>query len=67
MIRIRRNEKESPERLIQRFHGYVQKGRLVILSKERMFWKKKLNRRQVRARAIMREFHRTEREKNQYL
>lgn len=67
MIRLKRNDKESPERLLQRFNAAVQKGRTVLLAKEKKHRKKKLNRRQIRARAIMREFHRKERVKNQYL
>lgn len=67
MIYLRKNPKESNEKLISRFQKKVQGSRIILMSKERIYFKKPLKKRLVRARAIKREFYRAQREKQKYL
>ena len=66
MIRLKKSPKESNEKLIGRFQKKVQGSRIIPMVKERMHYKKPLKKRQIRARAIKREFYRTEKEKQKY-
>ena len=67
MIYLKKNVKESNEKLIGRFQKKVQGSRVIPLSKERMYYKKPLKKRHIRMRAIMREHYRAVREKQKYL
>lgn len=67
MIHLKKNPKESNEKLISRFQKKVQGSRIIILAKEKMYFKKPLKKRSIRKRAIMREFYRDAREKAKYL
>lgn len=67
MIYLKKNPKESNEKLLSRFQKKVQGSRILILAKERMYFKKPLKKGKIRARAIMREQYRDAREKQKYL
>ena len=67
MIHLKKGAKESNEKLIQRFQKKVQGSRIVLLVKDRMYYKKPLKKNKIRARAIMREHYRDAREKAKYL
>ena len=67
MIYLKKNAKESNEKLISRFQKKVQGSRIVLMTKERMYYKKPLKKRHIRMRAIMREHYRAVREKQKYL
>jgi ribosomal protein S21 len=65
-VTIRKNQKESQERLISRFNKKVQSSRILLEVKARRYRKKKLTKRLVRQSAIMREHYRSKRQKEQY-
>lgn len=65
-VRVVRNPKESPDRLIARFNKKMQSSRIIVQLKNRRYFKKPLKKRQVRAAAIMREMYRSRREKQKY-
>ena len=65
-ITLYRNPKESPERFISRFNKKVQASRVLLLVRERRYFKHKPSKRYMRAAAIMRDFHRGQREKQKY-
>ncbi len=67
MIHLKKNPKESNEKLISRFQKKVQGSRVLTLTKERMYYKKPLKQRSIRKKAIMREYYRAQREKQKYL
>lgn len=67
MIYIKKQPKESNEKLISRFQKKVQGSRIIILVKERKYFKKPVKKGGVRKRAIMREHYRALREKQKYL
>ena len=67
MIYLKKNAKESNEKLIGRFQKKVQGSRIVLMVKERMHYKRALTKSQIRNRAIMREHYREAREKAKYL
>ena len=67
MIYLKKNVKESNEKLISRFQKKVQGSRIILLAKEKMYFKKPAKKRKVRARAMMREHYRSVREKQKYL
>lgn len=67
MIYLKKNAKESNEKLISRFQKKVQGSRIVLLTKERMYYKKPIKKGGIRKRAIMREHYREVREKQKYL
>lgn len=66
-IHVIKNPKESNEKLAQRFQKKVQGSRVIIEAKERMYHKKPYKKKEIRARAIMREHYRSLREKQKYL
>lgn len=66
MLVVKKHDKESPERFFQRFGAAVQKKRIILEAKERMYFKKKQTKRRVRKAAIMREFYRSERERKKF-
>ncbi|MBT5016511.1 hypothetical protein HN748_01400 [Candidatus Peregrinibacteria bacterium] len=65
-VKVIKSSKESFERFMSRFDGFVQRARVVRLLRERRHCKKKLTRRQVREAAIKRDFYRARREKMKY-
>lgn len=65
-IHITKNPKESNEKMIARFQKKVQGSRVVIMAKERKYYKKPFKKKEIRARAIMREHYRSLREKQRY-
>lgn len=67
MFTLKKNPKESNEKLISRFQKKVQKSRIVLQAKERMYFKKPVKKGAIRKRAIMREHYRSVREKQKYL
>lgn len=67
MIYLKKNPKESTEKLIGRFQKKVQASRIILLSKEKMYYKKPVKKGRIRAKAIMREKYRAEREAKKYL
>ena len=67
MIRLVKNPKESNEKLLSRFQKKVQGSRIILLAKERMYFKKPLKKGRQRSKAIMREHYRDAREKAKYL
>ena len=67
MIYLKKNQKESNEKLISRFQKKVQGSRVIVMAKERMHFKKPIKKRHIRTRAIMREHYRSLREKQKYL
>lgn len=66
MIKVKRTDKESGERLIQRFSNKVKASRIVVLVKSKQFLKKDLTRSKRRQAALMREFYRAKREREKY-
>jgi len=67
MINVTRsNEKESVERLINRFNKRVQKSRMLPFLKENRYHKKDDTKRQVRKAAVMREYYRAERNRRKF-
>ena len=58
-----RNQKESVERLINRFLKKVQQSRKLYKIKEKRFFAQKPTRRKTRDSALMREYYRSKREK----
>ncbi len=65
-ISVKRNPKESVERLIARFNKKVQSSRILPELKGRRYFQKPLKKRQIRAAAIMRSHYRTLREKMKF-
>ena len=67
MIYLKKNPRESNEKLISRFQKKVQGSRIILMAKERMYYKKPLKKSAIRKRAIMRDYYRAQREKQKYL
>lgn len=67
MIYLKKNPKESNEKLISRFQKKVQGSRILLLAKEKMYFKKRVKKGGIRKKAIMREHYRSVREKQKYL
>lgn len=65
-IRVIRNPKESPDRLVSRFNKKVQASRIILQVKGRRYFKRKPNKRYLRQAAVMRTHYRAQREKLQY-
>ena len=65
-IKVLKNPKESVDRLIARFNKKVQTSRILVQLKGRRYFKKPLRKRQIRAAAIMRDFHRSQRDKMKF-
>jgi ribosomal protein S21 len=66
MLRVYRNQKESPERLISRFNKKVQASRVLLEVRTRRYHKKKPGKRYLRQAAVMRTYYRNLRQKMQY-
>lgn len=65
-VYIKKNPKESVDRLISRFNKKVQGSRIIQEVKNRRYRKKATTKRLVRQGAIKREFYRAKRNKMQY-
>lgn len=65
-VTIWRDEKESNERAIARFNKKVQASRKLLKVRNERYWSRPLKKRQVRKAAIMREFHRSQKEKSKF-
>lgn len=65
-VTIWRNDKESNERAIARFNKKVQASRKLLKVRGERYYIKPAKKRKVRAAAIMREFHRSKREKSKF-
>ncbi len=65
-ISIARQEGESNEKAISRFKKKVQGAKTVLKLKRARFHEGKLNKRKLRARAVMREYYRAKRRKEMY-
>jgi ribosomal protein S21 len=65
-VKVLKDEKESNEKLQNRFNKKVQGRRIVNEVKDRKHFKKKPTKRKIRDAAIMREFHRAERKRRQH-
>ena len=65
-VKVYKNQKESTDRLISRFNKKVQSSRILLEVKSRRHRKKPLTKRLIRQTAIMREYYRSKREKEQY-
>lgn len=66
-VQVVKNPKESNEKLVQRFQKKVQGSRIIVMAKELMHYHPKPKKKEIRARAIMREHYRDLREKQKYL
>jgi len=67
MITVVKNDKESVDRVISRFNKKVQASRILLLTREKRYRHKPLTRRLQRKKAIMRELHRSQREKKRFV
>jgi len=67
MITVVKNDKESVDRVISRFNKKVQASRILLVSREKRYRKKALTKRLQRKKAIMREFHRDQKEKKRFV
>lgn len=65
-VTIWRTDKESNERAIARFNKKVQASRKLLKIRNERYYSKPDKKRQLRAAAIMRAFHRSQREKNKF-
>lgn len=65
-IRMRKNPKESLDRLISRFNKKVQASRVILEVKNKRYHKKPLTKRLRRNAAVMREFYRDKKNKMQF-
>lgn len=63
---VSKDAKESNERLITRFNKSVQKSRKIQMIRDSRYHTRPLKKRKIRARAIMRDKYRAEREKNKF-
>jgi len=66
MIKIHRRPNESVERLISKFNKLFQASRKGLKAQEKKHFRKKLNRRKQRIKAVKRDQYRAKREKNQF-
>lgn len=65
-IRVTKNDKESTDRMIQRFNRKVQQSRLVQKVRNERYHQRKPSKRRLRDAAMMRAFYRAEREKMKF-
>lgn len=66
MIKVHRRTNESVERLISKFNKLFQGSRKGLVAQEKKHFRKKLNKRKQRIKAVKRDFYRAKREKNQF-
>lgn len=65
-VTLWKNDKESNERAISRFNKKVQGSRKLLELREKRYHKRKPTKRHQRAAAMMRDFHRAQREKSKF-
>ncbi len=65
-VKVFRNPKESVDRLISRFNKKVQGSRILLAVRANRYFKKPASKRHARMAAVMRDFHRKQREKLKY-
>ena len=65
-IRVTKNDKESTDRMIQRFNRKVQQSRIVQKLRNERYHQRKPTKHRMRAAAKMRAFYRAEREKMKF-
>jgi ribosomal protein S21 len=65
-IRVRKNDKESVDRVISRFNKKVQASRILLNKRRGRYFAKDLTRRLQRQKAVKREEYRALREKNKF-
>jgi ribosomal protein S21 len=67
MIKVVKKEGESGERLLKRFSSHVKSRKLLQKFRELRYFKQKPRKGQVRIAAVIREEHRAEAKKQQFL
>lgn len=67
MIQVRKKDGESPEKLLKRFSGHVKSLRLIQRFRALRYNTPKPRKNEVRSAAIMREHHRAENKKKQFM
>lgn len=65
-VTVWKSDKESNERAISRFNKKVQGSRKLLEVRAKRYHTRPENKRHARARAIMRDFYRAQREKSKY-
>jgi ribosomal protein S21 len=65
-VKVRKNEKESVDRVISRFNKKVQASRVLLAKRKSRYFAKPLTRRLQRRKAVKREEYRALREKNKF-
>ena len=65
-VTIWKNDKESNERAITRFNKKVQASRKLIVLRDKRYYEKDESKRHSRAKAIMRDHYRAQREKGKF-
>lgn len=65
-VRVRKNDKESVDRVISRFNKKVQSSRVLLSKRKARYFAKPLTKRLQRKKAIKREEYRALREKNKF-
>lgn len=65
-ISVRKNDKESNERLIARFNKKVQGSRKLLEIRSKRYFKPVKTKKETRAAAIMREHYRAKKEKSKF-
>jgi len=65
-IRVRKNDKESVDRVISRFNKKVQASRILLTKRRSRYFSKDLTKRLQRQKAVKREEYRTIKEKNKF-
>lgn len=66
VIRVRKNDKESVDRVISRFNKKVQSSRILLNKRRNRYYAKPLTKRKQRKKAIKREEYRKLREKTKF-
>lgn len=65
-VRVRKNDKESVDRVISRFNKKVQSSRVLLNKRKARYFAKPLTKRLQRKKAVKREEYRALREKNKF-
>ncbi len=65
-VRVRKNDKESVDRVISRFNKKVQSSRVLLNKRKGRYFSKPLTKRLQRKKAVKREEYRALREKNKF-
>lgn len=67
MIKVTKKDGESAEKLLKRFSGYVKSRRLIQKFRGLRYASQKPRKTEIRAAAVMREHHRAENKKKQFM